>query len=465
MKRYAFYMLVMAVAAVAACQKESAVDNAQEPAQKTYTYTVKASIDDVKSDYDADGKFSWSAGDAISVLFHKGDANKFFTLTTTASGTASASFSGEIETGYEIGASDQTVEDKKIWALFPASDNHAYTAGSAPTFYVQPSIDFSTTHFSANIPMFALNAAEGAFSFANLACTYKFTVSGIKDGVSKVRFSVYNQTTYALSGSWPISFGSDTYINYNWASPGSANSTLTYISDVTSNKAVFYVSSRFYGTFQPVITVTNQATGVAIKTFTATNADTPNHMSHVKPITLDVSEANGGNYFTPAVLIDGVFSDWDGVTEWDGTRNNDGTNSWINHWRMQADAQNVYVYLDLISEKITNSRYIYVGFDTDSNTATGSAHGNCPGCEQYVLIYPAVEGSDPLTMIHGVDPKSEVNGSSDGSLTTWCNLSTPNSLLELSIPRSKVGLGSSATIKVSVSYDNYDAKQQTLVLP
>lgn len=464
MKRYAFYMLVMAVAAVAACQKESAVDNAQEPAQKTYTYTVKASIDDVKSDYDADGKFSWSAGDAISVLFHKGDANKFFTLTTTASGTASASFSGEIETGYVIGASDQTIEDKKIWALFPASDNHTYTA-SAPSFYVQPSVDFSATHFSANIPMFALNTDEGAFSFANLACTYKFTVSGIKDGVSKVRFSVYNQTTYGLSGSWAIIHDSDTYINYDWASPGSANSTLTYVGDVTNNEAVFYVSSRFYGNFQPNITVTNYATGVAIKTFTAAKADKPIDMSHVKPITLDVSEANGGNYFVPAVLIDGVFSDWDGVTEWDGTRNNDGTNSRINHWRMQADAQNVYVYLDLNSEKITNSRYIYVGFDTDSNTATGSTHGNCPGCEQYVLIYPAVDGSDPLAMIHGVDPRSEVNGSSDGSLTTWCNLSTPNSLLELSIPRSKVGLGSSATIKVSVSYDNYDAKQQTLVLP
>ncbi len=136
MKRYAFYMLVMAVAAMAACQKESAVDNAQEPAQKTYTYTVKASIDDVKSDYDADGKFSWSAGDAISVLFHKGDDNKFFTLTTTASGTASASFSGEIETGYVIGASDQTGEDKKIWALFPASTSHTYAAGELSLIHI-----------------------------------------------------------------------------------------------------------------------------------------------------------------------------------------------------------------------------------------------------------------------------------------------------------------------------------------
>ena len=68
-------------------------------------------------------------------------------------------------------------------------------------------------------------------------------------------------------------------------------------------------------------------------------------------------------------------------------------------------------------------------------------------------------------MIQGADPRSTVNGSSDGTLTTWCNLSTPNSLLELCIPRSKVGLTSAATIKVSASYDNYDAAQQTLVLP
>lgn len=473
MKRYAFYMLVMAVAAVAACQKESAVDNAQEPAQKTYTYTVKASIDDVKSDYDDDGKFSWSAGDAISVLFHNGEVNKFFTLTTTASGTASASFSGEIETGYVIGASDQTGVDKKIWALFPASDNHTYTAGSAPTFYVQPSVDFSATHFSANIPMFALNAAEGAFSFANLACTYKFTVSGIKDGVSKVRFSVYNQTTYALSGGWPISYGSDTYINYNWASPGSANSTLTYVGDVTNNEAVFYVSSRFFGTFQPNITVTNYADGVAIKTFTAANADTPNYMSHVKPITLDVSEANGGYY--SAITVDGNFDDWGGISALPSS--NTGR---IREWKFKNDDYYVYFYFKLRKNRAGTEKPLVIGFNTDNDTGTGAAYDTDKilGNEALVTAYPFTNavGSEPMIPVQGNDASSKVVdsniGTTNGIVYSWGvdageNMSSDGSsvYVELSIPKDKLTLPAAGNaITIGCAYDYYVTGTQSITL-
>lgn len=479
MKRYAYYLLIMAAAAMVACEAEPVNNSDPETPEVpelqngTYIYTINASIPEeeskpeqiaVKSNYDSEGNFSWSAGDAISVLFHNGDDNKFFTLTlTSGAGKKAASFSGAITSGYTIGASDGDASDKKIWALFPASTNHTYSAGNLPSFYVQPSVDFTATHFSANVPMYALNADEGALSFANLASSYKFIVTGIKDGVSKVRFTIYNQTTYGLSGSWPIH--KDKYINYNHATPGSANSTLSYVNNVTSNEAVFYVSCRYWGTFQPHITVANCATDAPIKTFVADNPITPKSFTEVKPITLNVSEAAGGNYFVPAVSIDGVFTDWDGVTEYLGTRNNGGENTRINGWRMKADAQNIYVYLDLNTEKITNARYIYVGLDTDSDTTTGTTRGGCPGCEQYVVVYPAVADSSPVEMIHGVDPRSTVNGSSDGTLTTWCNLSTPNSLLELCIPRSKVGLGAAATIKVSASYDNYDAAQQTLVLP
>lgn len=471
MKHYFIPMMLMAAAALASCEKQNSFVE-QKAQEESYVYTISAVAPDMvdesapaqaptRTDYAADGTFSWSAGDAISVLFHNGEDNKFFTLTTTESG-ATAKFSGSIETGYEIGASDGTVSDKKIWALFPASENHVYTAGSNPTFYVQPSVDFTTSHFSANIPMYDLVDAEDAtLSFKNLASTYKFIVSGIKDGVDKVQFRVHNQLTNGLSGAWPISVGSDTFINYDYASPGSANSTLTYVSNVTNNQAVFYVSCRYWGKFQPVVTVSNYATGVAIKTFTATSEKQPTSTTSVKPITLNVSEANGGNYYVPAVLIDGDFDDWDGVDVFDGSAGH----TRINAWRMQADESNVYVYMDLVTAKITADRYIYVGFDTDSDPGTGTTRGGCPGCEQYCVIYPAVSGSDPITMIQGADPRSTVNGSSDGTLTTWCNMVSSSSPLELCIPRSKVGLTATASIKVSVSYDNYVTAQQTLVLP
>ena len=463
MKRYLYTIMMMTAAVITSCNKQTLYEEQPtvDSEVSTYTYTVSANTIETKSDYDADGKFSWSEGDAISVLFHNGEVNKFFTLTLTeGAGTNTASFSGSIESGYTIGASDGTAEDQKIWALFPASENHTYSAGSNPNFYVQPSVDFSKTHFSANIPMYALNSEEGNFSFASLTSAYKFTVKGIKDGVSKVQFQIYNQTTYALSGSWPIH--TDMYLKYDYASPGSPNSTLTYISDVTDNQAVFYVPCRYWGTFQPAITVTNCDTGIDILTFTATKAQTPVYLNRVQPITLDVTD---GNYFTPAVTIDGDFSDWADIEEWESTRGSGSTNSRINNWKMQADASNIYVYLNLVTSKIKNSSYFYVGFDTDSNAGTGGSHGGIGGLEQYVVVYPAVAGSDPVAMIQGeADPRSEVNGHWDGSLVTWGNMGETNTLVEVCIPRTKVGLTESGSIKVSVAFDYYDTIQHELVL-
>ena len=463
MKRYFLIIMMMAAAVISSCTKQAFEENQPnvDSETTTYTYTVSANTTETKTDYDSEGKFEWSAGDAISVLFNNGTDNKFFTLKLTeGAGTKTATFSGQIEAGYTIGASDATAGDSKIWALFPASENHVYTEGSNPTFYVQPFVDFSETHFSANIPMYALNTEEGAFSFANLASTYKFTVNGIKDGVSKVKFQIYNQTTSALSGTWPIH--ADKYINYDYASPGSEKSTLTYVSNVTNNQAVFYVSCRFWGKFQPVITVTNCDTDIDIKTFTATTAKTPNYLDHVWPITLDVSD---GNYFTPAVTIDGNFADWEGVPEWESTRTSGSTNSRINNWKMQADEYNVYIYLNVNTPYIKTSgeSYFYVGFNTDSNDNTGGSHGGIGGLEQYVVVYPTTTGSD--AMIQGVDSRSTVNGSSDGTLMTWGEKGETNTLIEACIPRDKVGLTGKGSIKVSVAFDWYDTIQQELILP
>ena len=464
MKHYFFIMLTMAAAVIASCTKQTLVEE-QPPVDSvapTYIYTVSANTAETKSDYDASGKFQWSAGDAISVLFNNGTENKFFTLTLTeGAGTNTATFSGPIETGYTIGASDGAEVDQKIWALYPASENHTYTEGNNPTFYVQPSVDFSETHFSANIPMYALNSEEGNFSFTSLASTYKFTVNGIQNGVDKVQFKIYNQTTYALSGSWPIH--NDMYIKYDYASPGSPNSTLTYISDVTNNQAVFYVSCRYWGEFQPAITVTNCDTGIDILTFTATKAQKPVYLDRVQPITLDVTN---GNYFTPAVTIDGDFSDWADIEEWESTRGSGSTNSRINNWKMQADASNIYVYLNLVTSNIKNTSYFYVGFDTDSDSGTCGSHGGIGGLEQYVVVYPAVAESVPVAMIQGeADPRSQVNGHWDGSLMTWGNMGETNTLVEVCIPRSKVGLTESGSIKVSVAVDWYDTIQKEITLP
>ena len=488
MKRFSLYMLIMAAAVVAACQVEPVDElSSNDPetpvvpeVQKgTYTYTINASIKEdeapaevaLKSDYDGDGHFSWSSGDAISVLFHNGDDNKFFTLTTTGTGS-SASFSGEIETGYTIGASDGDGSDKKIWALFPASANHSYTAGSNPSFYVQPSVDFSATHFSANIPMYALNEAEGNLSFTNLASTYKFIVTGIKSGVGKVEFSVYNQTTYGLSGSWPIH--ADKYVNYGYADPGSAKSTLTYVSDVTSNQAVFYVSCRYWGEFQPVITVRNYATGVAIKTFTATKVLEPNYLDHVWPVTLDVSEANGGNYYTPAITIDGDLSDWAAIATLPSSQT-----SRIREWKFKSDAYYVYFYFSLRKNRCGTGKPLAIGFNTDNDTITGDNYdtNKILGNETIVTSVPFTNtvGSD-LIPINGTDASSSAKiygGSTNNGVVYVYNYDAGESLgsdssstyIELSIPRDKLNLPAAGnTITIGCAFDYYVTGTQSITL-
>ena len=291
----------MTAAAIAACQNKAAVE---EPTQGSYVFTLKATSPDLdtKTDYTSTGKFTWSEGDAISVLFHNGDENKFFTLTNTSGAGASADFSGTIDEGYEIGASDGTDSDKKIWALFPASEKHSYSAGNNPVFHTPAVTDFTApdAHFSANIPMYALVAsAKEVFSFSNLACTYKFIIKDLDASINKVKLVVQNQESRGLSGSWNIH--NDKYINYEY-SIGSPNSTITLINNANNQTAIFYVSCRYWGAFRPVVTVYDAETEAELKSLSAPNAKTPTSMTSIQPITISAP----GTGSVPTSIFDGL---------------------------------------------------------------------------------------------------------------------------------------------------------------
>ena len=288
MKQIHLSWLLMAAAAITACEKEL-VETEPVVEKDQYVYSVKATISsdaETKTDYDATGKFSWTAGDQISVLFNDGTTNKFFTLTADAAG-ATATFTGTIDAGYTIGATDKTSDDLKIWALYPASENNTYADGVA-SLYVQPEVDFTETAFSANIPMYDLLAAEGSFEFKNLACPYKFTVKNLDSTINKVKFTVINQESRALSGLWPIKLEDTYFLNYGSSSSSPEKKTLTYINNVTDGQAVFYVSSRYWGSFQPKITISNAETDEVLKEFVAGTANEPHYMNKVQQIALNM---------------------------------------------------------------------------------------------------------------------------------------------------------------------------------
>ena len=193
--------------------------------------------------------------------------------------------------------------------------------------------------------MYDLLAEEGSFSFKNMASTYMFTLKNLDPGVRKVKFTVYNQTTYGLSGSWPVSpDGSKYYLNYNYAAPGSANSTLAYTGEVTDGQAVFYVSCRYWGKFQPHITVSDAERNVILKEFSADSYDEHKYLDRVRKVSLDMTKPK-----TPQTIdIDGDFTDWSGLeagSYYKAVNHPDSPWGGVKEMRVLATEETVYYYI------------------------------------------------------------------------------------------------------------------------
>ena len=348
MKHYIIPMMLMAAAALASCEKQNNI-NEPEAQKGTYTYTLSATVPDMmetngvgnvqapvsKTDYDASGNFSWSSGDAISVLFNNGVTNKFFTLTTTGSGDA-ADFTGTIDEGYVMGGTDGNK-----WALYPAGAHSVRFSeedgAKYPLLFNIPAVtDYTVSGFSANIPMYAISTDGTSLPFQHLGAAYKFAFSGIKSA-TKVRFVVENQTTYRLSGDVKLRNDGGTYLDQAWAE--GVDKTLTYVSNVSDGKATFYVPVRYYSAcFQPIITLYNADTDGRIYTNTATTAKAISSKGHVQPINIDVSSA----IEVPWTLASAFGVDWTS-----GSVVSAAGGAGVNKLSAYADATDLFVLLEV----------------------------------------------------------------------------------------------------------------------
>ena len=357
-----------------------------EPDSPTYTFTLNATMDSelTKTAYENDKTFSWSAGDQISVLFHNGDVNKFFTLTNTTGAGTSATFSGEIESGYEVGSSNS----EKI-ALFPAGD-HSYDRTKAkydaesypkrgPFFNIPALTDFTKTHFSANLPMAAIGDGENNFAFKHISGSYKVVFTDIDPSITKVMLHVKNQTTRALSGDLRLEDGGSH--NYCWwwtsASEGSVAQTVSYIVSVSNRKATFYVpyTNGDGEGFQPIFTLSNAVNGNILKrvsakaAFSGGNAPSYSHMVVLPEIPASGTGTAPGwrsNHEINWDLVDTVIEGRDS-----------GTYGGINSMKFTADAANAYILLDVKSSYLldndsydySNHGVLFVGNGSDSGSS------------------------------------------------------------------------------------------------
>ena len=258
--------IISAIFLMAGCSMRHDVDNAPEEGYYEFRLEASAASDapESRTAYEDDKIFSWSNGDRISVLFHKGSDNKFFTLSTQTVNGATATFSGMIESGYEPGAAGTGAH----WALYPEAE-HSFD-GDFPTFNMPGTFDYASDHFYALVPMYAQSEDGRSFAFKRLCGTYKFSFTGITS--SKVRFVVENQNTHQLSGSFPIKKSSynDIYTDQNWCAAGSDERKLTFIENVTSGQAVFYVPFRAWeSTFKPILSLYDADSGSQLFSKTA----------------------------------------------------------------------------------------------------------------------------------------------------------------------------------------------------
>ena len=220
MKKH-FVILAAAVAALfAACTKET--PNVDVTPVGMVKVELTAGVEGAtKTTYDADGKFSWTEGDQISVLCSDDNIYTF----TAKSSAAKSVFVGEIPAGVTVGSQ----------AFFPANENHAMN-----TYHVA---SVATLHGAgqAALPMVGDKLEDGSFTFSHITGAYKFTVENIPADYTSVEVTIAT-SSLKLSGTFGIYHGSDD--KWAWsAATTDVDNEKTYVRtvDVAEGKAVVYL--------------------------------------------------------------------------------------------------------------------------------------------------------------------------------------------------------------------------------
>ena len=445
------------------CSKAVEEPQAEEHGYYTFVLNANAGQDLTRTEYADEVTFSWSKDDEISVLFHKGETHKFFTLKTSEGGSATAKFSGQIESGYELGASD--TEGGAAWALFPASAQHSWNAEThLPDFYAAPETDFTQSHFSANIPMYANGDADGNFNFKYLTSCYKFVFTDVN--ASKVKLMVHSSGSggWYLSGKSPVKADGSSYFLQCYDGEGTRD--VSYIAEVDADKKVaFYVPFRGWEPFTPEITLVSMDTDSELLHVTA-NAPLK-ALPFGRIIVLPAKSLS--DVYIPVIGINGDMSDWEDKPV------GEGSNSRILEWKYASDEENVYFMYKVDKTKISFSEsynwgsYIYVGFDNDNDDNTPGTidvgSGLVGGYEARASMFPwrgTVEGSPEC--FKGEETQGEVQspfGTETGHVTIAGMVDDAYSYIEVSIPRSMIG-SPSGDITVNHSM-NWAATGRTVI--
>ncbi len=231
-------LIVFAALALVGCAKEvSRMETPEAPVlPSTRTVTITAGFDQAtKTAYDAQGKFSWVAGDQIGVVVSNGQETKQVTFVADASG-ATTTFTGQVEEGYDL----------TDFASYPFTGQYdGYACNDLAWdpevggWRIWGSIKPSLEDPLSGTPLIG-QRIEGthAFNFSTAVGIVKFTVKNVPMEAICAFIQVEgDKNTYNLNGWFDVS--QTGYLSmtsavdpwqdrYNWNAPTEINSTMDY---------------------------------------------------------------------------------------------------------------------------------------------------------------------------------------------------------------------------------------------
>ena len=198
MKKISMILAALAAAFAVSCTKEAPEtqlpqDQNAPAGMKMVTITASIEGADTKTSYDADGKFSWTKGDKISVM---GTGYGFYTLTATSDGPTTT-FTGWIPEGVTL----------RQEAFYPADEATNRTDGSY--YFNIPMYKDLSQSFSADLPMGAYSGTAN-YEFKHITGAALLTFTNFPADVKTAEISIVNArlkltgvfNAYLSSGLW-----------------------------------------------------------------------------------------------------------------------------------------------------------------------------------------------------------------------------------------------------------------------
>ena len=245
MKRYLFWAAMGMALVSCSVKEEISTEPVSEEGFKVLTIQAAKDAAETRTSYAGEKTFSWSVGDRISVVCNDGTSNFLQTFTATTA-EATSTFTATVPANVNLGPYNS---DYRL-AMFPASDDHQYTASWKIKFHIPAEKDFraaSGGHPSADVPMFAWGTDDDVYKFANMTGAAKFSFTGITCSAVKFQFTA---ARHKLNGDFSLYYSGDAQVHVDDASNVRWNTdytdidserTVTYFADVVDGTASFYL--------------------------------------------------------------------------------------------------------------------------------------------------------------------------------------------------------------------------------